>query len=80
MAHSVDVASRHVLCTANGRYVRRRKYLTDLLEYLRGFHQRTQPLQSLAKQLARLEQEFDAQWEAGTVPGWSAGEQVSPSP
>ena len=58
----------------------RRKYLTALLDYLRGFHQRTQPLQSLAKQLARLEQEFDAQWDDGTVPGWTAVEQVSPSP
>jgi len=52
-----------------------RAYLASLLEYLQGFHQRTQPLQSLAKQLARLEEEFDAQWEADTVPGWSAGEQ-----
>ena len=65
-----------MLCTAYGGLSCRRKYLTDLLDYLRGFHRRTQPLQSLTKQLARLEQEFDAQWEAGTVPGWMAGEQV----
>ena len=52
-----------------------RAYLASLLEYLQGFHQRTQPLQSLARQLARLEEEFDAQWEADTVPGWSASEQ-----
>ena len=52
-----------------------RAYLASVLEYLQGFHQRTQPLQSLAKQLARLEEEFDAQWEAGTVPGWSDSDQ-----
>ena len=51
-----------------------RAYLASLLDYLQSFHQRTQPLQSLAKQLARLEEEFDAQWEAGTVPGWSDSE------
>ena len=54
-----------------------RAYLASLLDYLQGFHQRTQPLKSLVKQLDRLEDEFDAQWEAGTVPGWSDSEQAA---
>ena len=52
-----------------------REYLEALLQYLQSFHARTQPLQSISKQLGKLEAEFAAEWKAGTVPGWAeAGE------
>lgn len=48
-----------------------REYLRTLLAYLESFHQRTQPLTPLEKLYARLA-DFDAQWEAGQVPGWES--------
>ncbi len=45
-------------------------YTEGLLAYMRSFHERTQPLAPLDAQWARLRAEFDAQWEAGEVPGW----------
>ncbi|KAF5832942.1 hypothetical protein DUNSADRAFT_10988 [Dunaliella salina] len=47
-----------------------RNYLQNLLNYLADFHERTQPLYQLQKQLAKVEEETKAAFEAGTLPGW----------
>ena len=43
--------------------------MAGLLEYLEGFHDRTQPLSSYDKAYAKLA-DFDDQWAAGGVVGW----------
>ncbi|GBF95619.1 splicing factor 3A subunit 3 [Raphidocelis subcapitata] len=47
-----------------------RQYLTSLLDYLVTFYERTQPLAQLPRQLAKLEEELRAAFDAGTAPGW----------
>jgi splicing factor 3A subunit 3 len=47
-----------------------RQYLSSLLDYTVSFYERTQPLAQLQRQLAKLEEELKAAFEAGTVPGW----------
>lgn len=41
-----------------------------LFAYLKGFHERTQPLTFLGPILAVAEAEFEEKWEAGEVEGW----------
>lgn len=52
-----------------------REYLETLVQYLQSFHERTQPLQSISKQLSKLEADFAEEWKAGTVPGWTEAEE-----
>lgn len=47
------------------------KYVADLASYLEGFIRRTRPLDDLQKTFLRLDRDFEAAWEAGTVPGWT---------
>ena len=49
----------------------RREYLRSLRDYLLGFLQRTQPLQDSAAQVAKADEQFEADWAAGAVPGWA---------
>eukprot|EP00245_Coleochaete_scutata_P011206 TRINITY_DN4114_c0_g1_i1.p1 TRINITY_DN4114_c0_g1~~TRINITY_DN4114_c0_g1_i1.p1 ORF type:complete len:513 (-),score=146.40 TRINITY_DN4114_c0_g1_i1:146-1684(-) len=45
-------------------------YLQELLQYLRSFFERTQPLQETDKLLQKVESEFEESWEGGKVHGW----------
>ena len=57
-----------------------REYLRSLRDYLLGFLQRTQPLQDSAAQVAKADEQFEADWAAGAVPGWAdAGRGGPPS-
>ena len=47
-----------------------KRYIADLAGYLEFFYQRSQPLAQFEKQQKRLNEEFNAQWEAGEVVGW----------
>lgn len=47
-----------------------REYLAALAAYLMGFHDRTQPLVLLDRQLAKAEEEARGAWAAGTLSGW----------
>lgn len=47
-----------------------RRYLDALVAYLSSFFQRTQPLAQLDRQWERLNEEFEARWQAGEEPGW----------
>lgn len=48
-----------------------REYLQQLLKYLAGFFDRTQPLGNLDKVFAKLESEFEERWSQGEVLGWT---------
>ncbi|KAL3689105.1 hypothetical protein R1sor_015414 [Riccia sorocarpa] len=48
-----------------------REYILHLTEYLKSFFERTQPLQVLDKIFAKVETDFETNWEAGTVDGWA---------
>lgn len=45
-------------------------YLSALLSYLESLYRRTQPLAQLGRQMKKAEEEFEARWAAGEVPGW----------
>ncbi|CAM6127542.1 unnamed protein product [Calypogeia fissa] len=45
-------------------------YMSNLIEYLRSFFQRTQPLQDLDKVFSKVETEFNQLWDAGALDGW----------
>ncbi|XP_078429865.1 splicing factor-like protein [Wolffia australiana] len=47
-----------------------REYLEHLLDYLISFFQRTEPLQDPDRIFAKVETEFEEQWEAGKIIGW----------
>lgn len=47
-----------------------KSYVNSLLEYLKSFYDRSQPLSQLEKVLKRTEEEFYDQWDAGQVAGW----------
>lgn len=47
-----------------------RKYLDTLLEYLYYFISRTKPLMNLDKEIEEVKVDFEAKYEAGTLPGW----------
>lgn len=51
-------------------------YLSALLEYLQGFHKRTQPLIFLETILRKASEEFAEQWNAGVIQGWEDKGQV----
>lgn len=46
------------------------EYLEKLCEYMKGFHERTQPLTYLPTILEKLESDFEEAWEGQQVPGW----------
>ncbi|KAJ5089056.1 hypothetical protein N7532_007740 [Penicillium argentinense] len=46
-------------------------YVGNLAKYLEGFIKRAQPLKNLRKILAGIDDEFDKQWAANEVPGWT---------
>lgn len=52
----------------NDKYL---KYVGDLSGYLESFVRRTRPLDDLPKFFQKIDRDFDADWEAGKVPGWS---------
>ncbi|KAK5087655.1 Pre-mRNA-splicing factor sap61 [Exophiala xenobiotica] len=52
----------------NDRYL---KYVGNLASYLEGFVRRTRPLDDLAKLFQKIDRDFDIDWEAGKVPGWT---------
>lgn len=52
----------------NDKYL---KYVGDLASYLEGFVRRTRPLEDLPKLFQKIDRDFDSDWEAGKVPGWS---------
>ncbi|OQU99832.1 hypothetical protein CLAIMM_05410 [Cladophialophora immunda] len=47
------------------------QYVANLDSYLESFVRRTRPLEDLSKLFLRYQRDFDAAWEAGTVPGWT---------
>lgn len=47
------------------------RYVGELASYLEGFLKRVRPLQDLDKLFASLDEEFDRQWAAKEVPGWT---------
>ncbi|KAI9933090.1 hypothetical protein ASPWEDRAFT_185287 [Aspergillus wentii DTO 134E9] len=47
------------------------KYVGELATYLEGFIKRTKPLQDLDMLFASFDEEFEKQWAAGEVPGWT---------
>jgi len=46
------------------------EYLDGLIEYLRGFLLRTQPIVGLDKLEIQFEKEFEDRWESKNIPGW----------
>ena len=46
-------------------------YVGDLAGYLEDFIRRVKPLQDLDKLFASFDEEFEKQWEAKQVPGWT---------
>lgn len=57
------------------RYIKYRdlsyqEYLENLLSYLKGFVKRALPLVDLKKVETQFEEEFEARFDAGKVPGW----------
>ena len=47
-----------------------RRFLTDLRDYLIGFHERTKPLADTNVLREMIRQEFEAKWERKEVEGW----------
>ncbi|KAJ5980940.1 splicing factor 3a subunit 3 [Penicillium waksmanii] len=47
------------------------RYVAELSSYLEGFLKRVRPLQDLDKLFATFDEEFDKQWSAKEVPGWT---------
>lgn len=47
------------------------QYVGDLASYLEGFIKRVKPLQDLDKLFASFDEEFEKQWSANEVPGWT---------
>ena len=47
-----------------------RDYLSSLLQYVKDFHQRTQPLGNLKRIEERVTADFEARFESGSIPGW----------
>ncbi|XP_074291696.1 splicing factor SF3a60 homolog isoform X1 [Silene latifolia] len=47
-----------------------REYITELLEYLIFFFERTEPLQDLDRIFTKVASEFEEQWTSGKVEGW----------
>lgn len=47
-----------------------REYITELLEYLISFTERTEPLKDLDRIFSKVTAEFEEQWVNGTVEGW----------
>ncbi|KAL9266826.1 Splicing factor SF3a60-like protein, partial [Drosera capensis] len=52
-----------------------RQYISDLLEYLVYFFERTEPLKDLDRIFAKVSTEFEEQWKDGKVEGWEKEEQ-----
>lgn len=52
----------------NDRYL---AYVANLASYLEGFIRRTRPLENLPKTFRKIEREFESDWNAGIVPGWT---------
>lgn len=52
----------------NDKYL---KYVGDLASYLEGFVRRTRPLEDLPKLFQKIDRDFESDWEAGKVPGWT---------
>lgn len=47
------------------------RYVGELASYLENFVRRTRPLQDLNKLFGSFDEEFDKQWSAQEVPGWT---------
>lgn len=47
-----------------------KSYLSDLIEYLLSFFERTQPLQDVEKVFSKVEAEFEDRWKDGSIQGW----------
>lgn len=57
------------------------RYVGELASYLESFVKRTRPLQDLDKLFGSFDEEFDKQWSAQEVPGWTeATENVTSGP
>lgn len=54
-----------------------RKYLEGLVNYLYDFLTRIKPLTDFEVILEEINNEFEAQWEAGQFPGWPVSEKNS---
>ncbi|MBW0481765.1 hypothetical protein O181_021480 [Austropuccinia psidii MF-1] len=48
-------------------------YLKDLRDYVESFYRRIHPLYDLDADISKLREEFEANWDAGQVKGWSHG-------
>ena len=53
-----------------------RRYLKNLIEYLRDFFKRTQPLTDYSIVEAQIKEDFEYRWKEGTVRGWEKKEEV----
>lgn len=47
------------------------RYVSELSSYLESFSKRVKPLEDLDELIAGFDEEFDKQWEAKEVPGWT---------
>ena len=47
-----------------------KEYVERLFSYMKGFHERTQPLTFLGPVMAAADAEFEEKWAAGEVEGW----------
>ncbi|KAJ9661174.1 Pre-mRNA-splicing factor sap61 [Neophaeococcomyces mojaviensis] len=52
----------------NDRYL---KYVGDLASYLEGFVRRTRPLDDLPEKFKKIDRDFESDWNAGKIPGWT---------
>lgn len=48
-----------------------------LMTYLRNYTARVKPLLDQSEEMDKVKQNFDAQWDTGTFPGWPVSRQLS---
>ncbi|KAK9665278.1 hypothetical protein RND81_14G102100 [Saponaria officinalis] len=72
----LDVFSQPQLIPRKHKMTKQYKeYITDLLEYLISFFERTEPLQDLDRIFSKVATEFEEQWAIGKVEGWENKDQ-----
>lgn len=55
-----------------------RRYLLELVDYLRGFVARIRPLMDLDIEMQMAVDNMESQWEAGMFPGWPVSYALKP--
>jgi len=60
----------------NDKYL---KYVGNLASYLESFVRRTRPLDDLSEKFKKIDRDFESDWNAGKIPGWTRETQPSES-